>query len=179
MVSPNTATEMEIWEWLKEVPDPEIPVLSIIDLGIVRGVQCGPQKGAARITITPTYSGCPAMVVIGEEIRATMKRHGVDDLVLETALSPAWTTDWMSEDAKERLREYGVAPPPSMLVTIAGVEARKLLVEVDSEDSRVLIECPRCGSTQTGLISRYGSTACKALYKCKSCLEPFDAFKCH
>jgi ring-1,2-phenylacetyl-CoA epoxidase subunit PaaD len=179
MVSPNAATEMEIWEWLREVPDPEIPVLSIIDLGIVREVHCGSQLDATRIIITPTYSGCPAMVVIGEDIRATMRRHGVDDLILETVLSPAWTTDWMSEDAKERLREYGVAPPPSRLVTIAGVGARKLFVEVDFDDSGVLIACPRCGSTNTALISRYGSTACKALYKCKPCLEPFDAFKCH
>jgi ring-1,2-phenylacetyl-CoA epoxidase subunit PaaD len=173
------ATELEIWEWLKEVPDPEIPVLSIIDLGIVRGVQCGPQIGAATITVTPTYSGCPAMVVIGEEIRATMKRHGVDDLVVETVLSPAWTTDWMSEDAKERLRTYGVAPPPSRLVNIEGLGAGRLLVEVDSDDNGVLIACPQCGSTRTEVISRFGSTACKALYKCKSCLEPFDAFKCH
>ena len=179
MVSHNTATEVEIWEWLREVPDPEIPVLSIIDLGIVRGVQCGPQRGAARITITPTYSGCPAMVVIGEEIRATMKRHGVDDLVLETVLSPAWTTDWMSEDAKERLREYGVAPPPSRLVNIATLEAGTPLARLDSNDLTSLIACPQCGSTRTEVISRYGSTACKALYKCKSCLEPFDAFKCH
>jgi ring-1,2-phenylacetyl-CoA epoxidase subunit PaaD len=179
MVIQDTATEKTIWEWLREVPDPEIPVLSIIDLGIVRRVQCGEQKGAAKIIITPTYSGCPAMVVIGEDIRATMKKHGIDDLVLEMALSPAWTTDWMSEDAKERLREYGVAPPPSQLVKIAGVEVRKLLVEVGCDDSAGLVACPRCGSTQTEVISRYGSTACKALYKCKSCLEPFDAFKSH
>jgi ring-1,2-phenylacetyl-CoA epoxidase subunit PaaD len=178
-VSHNTTTEMEIWEWLREVPDPEIPVLSIIDLGIVREVHCGSQLGATRIIITPTYSGCPAMVVIGEDIRAAMKRHGVDNLVLETVLSPAWTTDWMSEDAKERLREYGVAPPPSRLVNIAGMETGRSMVEVDSHDQEGIVACPQCGSTQTQIISRYGSTACKALYKCKSCREPFDAFKCH
>jgi ring-1,2-phenylacetyl-CoA epoxidase subunit PaaD len=172
MVIQDTATEKAILEWLKEVPDPEIPVLSIIDLGIVRGVQCGGQRGVAKITITPTYSGCPAMLAIEEDIRATMKRHGIDDLVLETVLSPAWTTDWMSEDAKERLREYGVAPPTSQLVKIAGVE-------VGCDDGAGFVACPRCGSTQTEVISRYGSTACKALYKCKSCLEPFDAFKSH
>jgi ring-1,2-phenylacetyl-CoA epoxidase subunit PaaD len=178
MVIQDTITEQAIWGWLKEVPDPEIPVLSIIDLGIVRGVQCGSQRGAAKITITPTYSGCPAMVVIGEEIRATMKKHGIDDLVLETVLSPAWTTDWMSADAKERLRAYGIAPPPR-LVTIAGLETGRFLSRVDSEDSTDLVACPQCGSTRTEIISRYGSTACKALYKCKSCLEPFDAFKSH
>jgi ring-1,2-phenylacetyl-CoA epoxidase subunit PaaD len=179
MVTQDTATEKAIWEWLREVPDPEIPVLSIIDLGIVRGVQCGGQRGAAKIIITPTYSACPAMVVIGDDIRATMKKHGIDDLVLETVLSPAWTTDWMSEDAKERLREYGVAPPPSRLVEIAGVGAGKSLIEVGCDDQSGFIACPRCGSTQTEVISRYGATACKALHKCKSCLEPFDAFKSH
>jgi ring-1,2-phenylacetyl-CoA epoxidase subunit PaaD len=179
MVSQDMTREKEIWEWLKEVPDPEIPVLSIIDLGIVRGVECAPQKGTAKITITPTYSGCPAMVVIGEEIHATMKRHGVDDLVLETVLSPAWTTDWMSEDAKERLRAYGIAPPPSRLVNIAGTEVGTSLVEVDTDGRMSFVTCPQCGSARTEVISRYGSTACKALYKCLSCREPFDAFKCH
>jgi ring-1,2-phenylacetyl-CoA epoxidase subunit PaaD len=174
MVTQNTIAESDIWEWLKEVPDPEIPVLSIIDLGIVRGVECASQRGAAKITITPTYSGCPAMVVIGEDIRATMKRHGIDDVVLETVLSPAWTTDWMSEDARERLRAYGVAPPPPRLVNLAGMVAG-----MGSENRTDGVACPQCGSTRTEVISRYGSTACKALYKCKSCLEPFDAFKCH
>jgi len=107
-----------------------------------------------------------------------MKRHGVDDLILETVLSPAWTTDWMSEDAKERLRAYGVAPPSS-LVNIAGLEMGRILVEVDSEDRLGFVVCPQCGSSRTEVISRYGSTACKALYKCQSCLEPFDAFKSH
>jgi ring-1,2-phenylacetyl-CoA epoxidase subunit PaaD len=177
MVTQDTTMEKDIWEWLKEVPDPEIPVLSIIDLGIVREVSCGSKRSAARITITPTYSGCPAMVVIAEEIRATMKRHGVDDVVLETVLSPAWTTDWMSEDAKERLRAYGVAPP-SKLVKITD---SKIGLSSAGDDSNLTgsVACPQCGSTRTEEISRYGSTACKALYKCKSCLEPFDAFKCH
>jgi ring-1,2-phenylacetyl-CoA epoxidase subunit PaaD len=179
MVTQDMTTEIEIWEWLKEVPDPEIPVLSIIDLGIVRAVQCASHKGTVKITITPTYSGCPAMVVIEEEIRATMKKHGIGDLVLETALSPAWTTDWMSEDAKERLRVYGVAPPPSRLVNIAKIAKKTALMELDTERQTSLVTCPRCGSTRTKVISRYGSTACKALYKCQSCLEPFDAFKCH
>jgi ring-1,2-phenylacetyl-CoA epoxidase subunit PaaD len=174
VVTQDIVTEKSIWEWLNEVHDPEIPVLSIIDLGIVREVRCGSQKGTTRITITPTYSGCPAMDVIREEIRAAMKRHGVDDVVLETVLSPAWTTDWMSKGARERLLAYGVAPP-SKLVKIAGVDGS--MSEADSSSG--LVTCPQCGSTRTELISRYGSTACKALYKCKSCLEPFDAFKCH
>jgi ring-1,2-phenylacetyl-CoA epoxidase subunit PaaD len=178
MVTQDMTMEKDIWEWLKEVPDPEIPVLSIIDLGIVREVHCESQTGTAKIAITPTYSGCPAMVVIGEEIRATMKRHGVDDLVLETVLSPAWTTDWMSEDARERLRAYGVAPP-LRLVKIAGLEAGLPLAGVNSDDRAGFVACPQCGSTRTEMISRYGSTPCKALYKCKLCLEPFDAFKCH
>jgi len=179
MVTEDMVMETEIWKWLEEVPDPEIPVLSIVDLGIVRAVQYISQKCAAKITITPTYSGCPAMIVIGEEIHATMKRHGVNELVLETVLSPAWTTDWMSEDAKERLREYGVAPPSSKLVNIAGLETNRFLMERDSEDETSPVACPQCGSIRTKMISRYGSTACKALYKCQSCLEPFDAFKCH
>jgi ring-1,2-phenylacetyl-CoA epoxidase subunit PaaD len=178
MVNVNMQTEKEIWEWLREVPDPEIPVLSIVDLGIVREVQCAPQRGFAKVTITPTYSGCPAMVAIEEEIRATMKRHGIDDLVLETVLSPAWTTDWMSEDAKERLRAYGVAPPPT-LVNITGSKTETLMVGMDFDARTSSVACPQCGSTRTQVISRYGSTACKALYKCQSCLEPFDAFKCH
>jgi ring-1,2-phenylacetyl-CoA epoxidase subunit PaaD len=178
MVAQDITTEMKIWEWLKEVSDPEIPVLSIIDLGIVREVQYELQRGAAKITITPTYSGCPAMMAIEEDIRATIKRHGIDNLVLETVLSPAWTTDWMSENAKERLRAYGVAPP-LRLVSIAGLETGKSLIGMDSEDRTSLVVCPQCGSSQTEVISRYGSTACKALYKCRSCLEPFDAFKCH
>jgi ring-1,2-phenylacetyl-CoA epoxidase subunit PaaD len=179
MVSHDITTENDIWEWLKEVPDPEIPVLSIIDLGIVRGVEYVSRKGPAKITITPTYSGCPAMVVIGEEIHATMKRHGVEDFVLETVLSPAWTTDWMSEDAKERLRAYGVAPP-SRLVNIASSEMRTPLLKMGTDDRMsFVVVCPQCGSARTEVISHYGSTACKALYKCLSCREPFDAFKCH
>ena len=154
-------TATEIWGWLSEIADPEIPVLSITDLGIVRAVQSS--GNGLLITITPTYSGCPAMDVIANEIRHSMQVHGVEHVRLVTKLSPPWTTDWMSVEAKERLREYGIAPPASSLVQIEAAQPK----------------CPRCGSADTQLISRFGSTACKALYKCSSCLEPFDAFKRH
>lgn len=149
----------EVRQWLANIPDPEIPVLSIVDLGIVREVAWLDEE--LLITITPTYSGCPAMEVIASEIRATVESHGVSRLRLVTKLAPAWTTDWLSDVAKERLREYGVAPPAPLIAI----------------DPRVA--CPRCGSFETQLISRFGSTACKALYKCRSCLEPFDVFKRH
>lgn len=151
----------EVWSWLGEIPDPEVPALSIVDLGIVRDVRWADDTDGLVITITPTYSGCPAMDMIATDIRSSMKLHGIEQLQLQTQLSPAWTTDWMSDPAKERLRAYGIAPPP--LISIATPAVR----------------CPRCGSGQTETVSRFGSTPCKALYKCLSCLEPFDAFKRH
>lgn len=154
-------TSTEVWTWLGAIADPEIPVLSITDLGIVREVQWN-TGDELIIAITPTYSGCPAMDVIAEEIRRSANEHGIDKLRLITKLSPPWTTDWISEEAKQRLRDYGIAPPSN-------------LVQIDMANPA----CPRCGSTQTKLVSRYGSTPCKALYKCLSCLEPFDAFKRH
>ena len=147
----------EVWRWLGEIPDPEIPVLSILDLGIVRDVRW---EDELVITITPTYSGCPAMDAIASDIRAAAGRHGVEHLRLETKLSPPWSTEWMSEDAKTRLRDYGIAPP--QLISIA-----------------TPVACPRCGSTATRLVSQFGSTPCKGLYKCLACLEPFDVFKRH
>ena len=150
----------QIRQWLGEVADPEIPVLSILDLGIVRDVRQA-DTGAVTVTITPTYSGCPAMDVIREQIHAVLKAHGLPVVKVETVLSPAWTTDWIPEAARERLREYGIAPPPS-------------LVQIDAA-----VACPRCGSVSTEMVSRYGSTVCKSHYKCKICLEPFDAFKRH
>lgn len=154
-------TSAEIWNWLSSIPDPEIPVLSITDLGIVRDLQW--RGDQLVITITPTYSGCPAMDVIAEEIRRCANRRGITNLKLATQLAPAWTTDWMSDTAKDRLREYGIAPPANSLIQIQASNPA----------------CPHCGSNETKLVSRYGSTACKALYKCVSCLEPFDAFKAH
>lgn len=150
----------EIWEWLGDIPDPEIPALSIVDLGIVRDVRWTDNERELVVSITPTYSGCPAIDAIAQEIRSSAKQHGIDRLLLRTQLSPPWTTDWMSDEAKQRLKDYGIAPPPLISITTA-------------------IHCPHCGSDQTQLVSRFGSTPCKALYKCLSCLEPFDAFKRH
>jgi ring-1,2-phenylacetyl-CoA epoxidase subunit PaaD len=150
----------EVWQWLGEIPDPEVPALSIVDLGIVRDVQWADDQNELVISITPTYSGCPAMDVIANDIRSSIKDHGIERLQLRTQLSPPWTTDWLSNEAKERLRAYGIAPPPLISITTGVI-------------------CPHCGSVQTQLVSRFGSTPCKALYKCLSCLEPFDAFKRH
>jgi ring-1,2-phenylacetyl-CoA epoxidase subunit PaaD len=150
----------EVWQWLGEIPDPELPALSIVDLGIVRDVQWADDQNELVVSITPTYSGCPAMEVIANDIRSSINEHGIQRLKLRTQLSPPWTTDWLSDQAKERLRAYGIAPPPLISITTS-------------------INCPHCGSDQTQLVSRFGSTACKALYKCLSCLEPFDAFKRH
>ena len=152
-----------IWSLLEEVYDPEVPVLSVVDLGIVREVRAG------EIVITPTYSGCPAMDVIRTSIRMKLLEHGYHDIRLTTVLSPAWTTDWMSERGKEKLRQYGIAPPlPSQQVCHPAWFQRE-----------EAIECPHCHSFHTTMISEFGSTACKALYRCEDCKEPFDYFKCH
>lgn len=156
----------EIWACLREIPDPEIPVLSIVDLGIVRGVQMNADQ--VTVTITPTYSGCPAMDLIASEIKSRLHARGIAALRLETKLSPPWTTDWLSDDAKNRLREYGIAPP-GPIVPLTGI----------APAAAPRIACPHCGSDRVTLVSRYGSTLCKALYKCLCCLEPFDAFKSH
>jgi ring-1,2-phenylacetyl-CoA epoxidase subunit PaaD len=150
----------DIWRWLEEIPDPEVPVLSIVDLGIVRDVRWSDDQNELVVSITPTYSGCPALDAIANDIRSSMKEHGIEQLTLRTQLSPPWTTDWLSDEAKERLRAYGIAPPALISITTP-------------------ITCPHCGSDQTQLVSQFGSTPCKALYKCLSCLEPFDAFKRH
>ncbi len=162
----------EIWTWLKDIADPEIPALSILDLGIVRDVQSSSVTAELIVTITPTYSGCPAMEVIAQDIRDMLRVHGVERVRLETRLSPAWTTDWLTEDARERLREYGIAPPSQRLIPPESIQPA---LPIAAE--RFI--CPRCASSRTTLISRFGSTPCKALYKCLDCLEPFDAFKRH
>jgi ring-1,2-phenylacetyl-CoA epoxidase subunit PaaD len=140
-----------IWAVLKDVPDPEIPAVSVLDLGIVRLVE------EDKVIITPTYSGCPATDFIERSIREALDAAGYRDVAIETQLSPAWTTDWISEEGKQKLRAYGIAPP----------ELAKAAT------------CPRCGSTDTEEVSRFGSTPCKAQWRCKHCLEPFDRFKCH
>lgn len=157
----------EIWRILEEVPDPEIPVLSICDLGIVRDVLIREDSGV-EVVITPTYSGCPAMNVIEINIRATLQEKGYEPVIITTILSPAWTTDWMTEAGKEKLRAYGIAPPQgsSSDKSVLFGEARR-------------VACPRCQSENTELVSQFGSTPCKALHRCLDCLEPFDYFKCH
>jgi ring-1,2-phenylacetyl-CoA epoxidase subunit PaaD len=156
--------EQEIWTYLAEVVDPEIPVLSILDLGIVRSVDALDENWL--ITITPTYSGCPAMRVIENEIIEKLTTNGVQNVTIKQTLSPAWTTDWLSDVGKIKLSQYGIAPPEN---------------EIDKSvlfGKQPTIPCPQCASTDTRMVSQFGSTACKAHYQCNECLEPFDYFKC-
>lgn len=166
----------QLWKWLDEVPDPEIPVLSIVDLGIVRGVAWDGTENAARITMTPTYSGCPATEVIQKQIREHLHARGVQHVHVSVQLSPSWTTDWMSESGREKLLAFGIAPPqreaPSLL-------PRSDFAVLQPATSGTLIPCPLCGSHQTERLSQFGSTPCKSLHRCLECLEPFDHFKCH
>ncbi|HEY5390583.1 MAG TPA: 1,2-phenylacetyl-CoA epoxidase subunit PaaD, partial [Hanamia sp.] len=156
--------EETIWEILQSVNDPEIPVLSILDLGIVRDVTF--HNELAEIIITPTYSGCPAMDFIGINIRKALKENGFEKIKISHQLSPAWTTDWMTEEGKQKLKSYGIAPPTSKSFD-------------ESYLQNLPVQCPHCNSMNTTLISEFGSTACKAIYQCKDCAEPFDHFKCH
>ena len=158
-------TETDIWSLLEQVKDPEIPVLSIVDLGGLREVKF--KDGVFDVSITPTYTGCPAMNVIEEEMKALLDRNNVPCSV-HLILSPAWTTDWMTESGKQKLKAYGIAPPQE-----EGFSLNDLFGSPSN------IECPLCNSTHTELISQFGSTACKSLYKCLDCKEPFDYFKCH
>jgi ring-1,2-phenylacetyl-CoA epoxidase subunit PaaD len=151
-------------EALSAVTDPEIPVLTIADLGVLRDVRL--EGEAVEVTITPTYSGCPAMNVIALDIETALARAGFGQVHVRTTLTPAWTTDWLTEDGRRKLAAYGIAPPPPA----AG--RRALFGEPTPA-------CPRCGSLATELISEFGSTACKSLHRCLACREPFDAFKCH
>ncbi|MFN5417041.1 MAG: 1,2-phenylacetyl-CoA epoxidase subunit PaaD [Flavobacteriia bacterium] len=155
-------TEKKIWDLLEQIADPEIPVLTIIDLGVVRTIEIANEK--ATITITPTYSGCPAMQVIEDDIKALLKP--IIEVEIKYTLSPAWTTDWISESARIKLREYGIAPPEHE------VDKSVLFAEPTK------VPCPRCSSKNTRMVSQFGSTACKAQYQCNDCQEPFDYFKC-
>jgi ring-1,2-phenylacetyl-CoA epoxidase subunit PaaD len=156
-------TRDQVFEWLQEVPDPEIPVLSITDLGIVRDVRVG---DVVSVTLAPTYSGCPATEFIEQSVVAALHDRGLDDVSIKRSLSPPWTTDWITDEGREKLLAYGIAPPEQ------GAGKRALL-----QGERV-IACPRCASPDTQLISEFGSTACKAAYRCTACLEPFEYFKC-
>jgi ring-1,2-phenylacetyl-CoA epoxidase subunit PaaD len=154
-----------VYEILEQVADPEIPVLTIADLGIIRGVEIlNDQK--VKVIITPTYSGCPAMDMIASEILAALNEVGISG-VIETQLSPAWTTDWMSASGKEKLEAYGIAPP------VKGTANKRTLF-----GEQPVVKCPHCKGHNTEMISQFGSTACKSLFKCLDCLEPFDYFKC-
>lgn len=162
MLGLDEAFSARVMAVLDRVPDPEIPAVTITDLGIVRGLRHEPPA----VLVTPTYTGCPATLAISASIRAALDEAGFDDVGVETILSPPWTTEWISERGRERLRAYGIAPPAK------GAGANSLKHAAPAE-------CPRCGSTQTHEVSRFGSTPCKALWQCSACLEPFDRFKCH
>lgn len=149
------------------VPDPEIPVLTLDDLGILRDVQIG-DDGIVEVTLTPTYTGCPATAVIAGDVETALRAAGVDRLRVRTVLSPAWTTDWMSEEGKTKLLEYGIAPPGACRPASSGPQPIGLTLSA---------RCPRCSSTRTREISRFGSTPCKSLWSCLACAEPFDSFK--
>lgn len=152
------------WDAAAQVVDPEIPILTIADLGVLREVTV--TDDGVEVAITPTYSGCPAMNMIALEIELALRRQGILNPKVKTVLSPAWTTDWMTEDGRRKLKDYGIAPP------IAGSGRRALFGEQE-------VACPQCGSTQTEVLSEFGSTSCKALWRCHACREPFDYFKCH
>jgi ring-1,2-phenylacetyl-CoA epoxidase subunit PaaD len=154
----------QIYNWLEEVSDPEIPVLSVIDLGVVRDAQV--IDGEWLITITPTYSGCPAMKTMEEDILSKLKEKGIDSARVDLVLAPAWSTDWLSENGRFKLREYGIAPPEHE------VDKSVLFAEP------TIVPCPKCSSRNTRMVSQFGSTACKALYQCNDCQEPYDYFKC-
>lgn len=147
--------QARLWAVLASVPDPEIPAVSLVDLGIVRGADLA----ARRVTLTPTYTGCPATLAIETSVRVALDEAGFGDVEIATALSPAWTTDWITREGRDKLRAYGIAPPR----------------EAGSRD----VACPQCGSVATVEISRFGSTPCKSLWRCTACAEPFDLFKCH
>jgi len=153
------------WDAASAVVDPEIPVLTIADLGVLREVTLR-DDGGVEVAITPTYSGCPAMNMIAFEVAIALERAGFANASVRTVLSPAWTTDWMSEDGRRKLKDYGIAPP-------LPASSRRALFGIQQ------VQCPQCGSQDTELLSEFGSTSCKALWRCRSCREPFDYFKCH
>ncbi|SDQ85463.1 1,2-phenylacetyl-CoA epoxidase subunit PaaD [Pseudovibrio sp. Tun.PSC04-5.I4] len=156
--------EQMAWDAVRTVPDPEVPVLTIEDLGVLRGVRVG-GNGDVEVTITPTYTGCPAMGIFTLDIEAALLSAGFEHVSVKTVLHPAWTTDWLTPEAREKLRAYGIAPPN-------GKASRRALFGEEQ------VHCPQCNSINTTRISEFGSTACKALYRCDECLEPFDYFKC-
>ena len=159
----TAVTREQVLQWLQDVPDPEIPVLTITDLGILRDVEVDDE---ITVALTPTYTGCPATEVIEQSVLQVLRDHGLDNIVIKRTLTPPWTTDWISDAGREKLLAYGIAPPEKA----AGKRALM--------DSTRPIACPQCRSTDTELVSEFGSTACKAAYRCTACLEPFEYFKC-
>ena len=167
-ISSASEHELEaIWQILEMVVDPEVPVLSILDLGIVREVKFNDEQ--VEIVITPTYTGCPAMDMISMNIKLALVEQGYKNIKVSSVLSPAWTTEWMSEAGKEKLRVYGIAPP----------NVKQQVCNNNLFAPHELVQCPHCNSFHTRRISEFGSTACKSLYQCNDCKEPFDYFKCH
>lgn len=168
MNTDQTLSKKQVWSWLEEVIDPEIPVLNVVEMGIVRSVECIDDKVVVKIT--PTYSGCPAMNAIEVEIRKKLKEKGIDHFNVKTDFSESWTTDWMTDYAKQKLKEYGIAPPDKtenesdFLTSLKG--------------SQKIVPCPYCDSMDTELQSEFGSTACKSQYYCHGCHQPFEHFKC-
>ena len=171
----NEAITRQVWQILATVNDPEVPVLSVVDLGIIRNVAIEGTDTANMavdkivVTITPTYSGCPAMDVISMQIRFALLQNGFKNIQINSVLSPAWTTEWMTEAGKNKLKAYGIAPP----------NPQQSVCSIEPFQAQEAIQCPRCNSYHTEMISQFGSTACKALYRCLDCKEPFDYFKCH
>jgi ring-1,2-phenylacetyl-CoA epoxidase subunit PaaD len=161
----DTDAVARAWEVAASVPDPEIPVLTIEDLGVLRDVAV--QGDRIIVTITPTYSGCPAMDAIRDDVVLALTAAGFADVEVRLTLAPAWTTDWMTDAGKQKLHAYGIAPPTGRAAATGAIRLR------------LAVKCPRCGSLDTREIARFGSTSCKALYECRACLEPFDHFKVH
>ena len=159
-------TESEAWKLLDTVPDPEVPAVSVVELGIIRELRC--RDDGITVVVTPTYSGCPATEVIGLAIRDTLAAAGAGRVELETRLDPPWISDWIGEAAREKLRAYGIVPPTGR-AAVGGAQPIRFVKQA--------LSCPRCGSRDTERLSEFGSTACKATYRCKSCLEPFEYFK--
>lgn len=183
-------TVAEVWRWLSAVPDPEIPVISLTELGIIRDVVM--EGDEVVVVLTPTYSGCPATSVISLDVEQALRAQGLEKFRIERRISPPWTTDWISAEGREKLREYGIAPPIDGTAangqTIAlGAKVEAGFAEPNASmkkaaallrGSNMSVPCPRCGSPDTEKVSQFGSTPCKAHYRCRACLEPFDYFKC-
>lgn len=166
MPTKQTYSKEDIWEMIRYIPDPEIPVITIEELGVLRDIEFEDDK--ILVVITPTYSGCPAMKQFEDDIIDKLKEYGITNAEIKTVYSPAWTTDWMTDEAKRKLEDYGIAPP------VEGTADKGTLFASGPK----VVKCPKCKSEDTRLVSQFGSTACKAHYQCNNCLEPFDYFKC-